>query len=130
MRRMPRAWFALAAFAAVACHQSPPRGSVGATGSATLNKEPAGEDLVLETPAPDTSAAPENGLGVYAIAQIVEVLTEGSSDSMPFCGPFGLHPLGQQDAYVSHGLHLGHIEGNTVTFSPELSRGLPIQTDP
>ncbi len=130
MRGMPRVWFALAALSAAACHQSPPKGSIGAAAPLTLGQRPVREASLPPTPAPDTSAAPESGLGVYAIAQISEVIAGGSWDCMPFHAPFGLHPIGDKDAYVSYGLHLGHVEGDGVTFSPELSRGLPIQTDP
>jgi hypothetical protein len=84
-----------------------------------------GSDTTPKT-ATATSAAAQQTLSVSEIAEVG--LGVPSDDwAVTF---FGLHPIGDQEAYFSYRLNIGRVTREKVVFSPALSRGLPVQTDP
>jgi hypothetical protein len=130
---MRSVWPILLALGLAACRESHHASGVSGTSrtpvrvaSATYQKTassvgPAQTGVVTGASA-DAQPAPT----VFEIAR-VELATPPEP---PFDVLFGLHPIADGEAYVSYRLNLGHVNGDAVVFSPELSRGLPVQTDP
>jgi hypothetical protein len=114
---------ALIASSLVACHQHSSQVSLPGIRTTLRGKQPAPVQPKA-VPAVDASAPTGQAPTVSEIASFEPLANDRDA------WPVGLHPIGSEEAYVSFGLNLGHITRSGVVFSPDSSRGLPVQTDP